>query len=45
MLQKLVGIASTLVMVAFSVPDYYTLHYVGPSLFFFGEPEYPSDVE
>ena len=45
MLQKFIGIASTFVMAAFSAPDYLALHYVCTSLFFFGEPEYPSDAE
>lgn len=45
MLQKLLGIASTFVVVAFSAPDYLALPYVCTSLFFFGEPEYPSDAE
>ncbi len=42
MLQKFIGIASAFVIAAFSVPEYLTLHYVGPSIFFFGEPEYPN---
>lgn len=46
MLQKLIGIASTsIIALAVTVPDYLALPYICNSIFFFGEPEYPSDAE
>ncbi len=45
MLQKLMSIASTFLIAAISLPDYLGLHFVGNSVFFFGEPEYPSQDE
>lgn len=45
MLQVLINMASSFTMAAFDVPDYFELPYICTSVFFFGEPEYPSDAE
>lgn len=41
MLNKLMKLMGTFMMTASWLPDYLDLHFVGNSVFFFGEPEYP----
>lgn len=43
MLNKLMKVVSMFVMTASWLPDYMDLPYIGNSIFFFGEPQYPSE--